>query len=310
METCPWCNAPREGGPACARCGANYAKADMIRKQGRATEAVALAASPQIQIEEVPAEKDAEVLTGLFDPALEFKFCVGAIPIALACGVAFHLFMPFLQRSFLGMPVHETGHAVAAWFTGHWAVPTPLWFTINSPERSLGPAVVLLGAIGAVMYYAWRIENRALLALGGVLALLQAIGTLFIKAKTADALIVFGGDGIGMVLATALMSSFFFGKGTQLYQGSLRWGFLVIGAGAFTDMFSVWWAARSDFGKVPFGEQERAGPSDANKLVDDFNWSTDEMIHRYVVLGICCLAALALVYAWGVWQARRKIISK
>jgi hypothetical protein len=123
-------------------------------------------------------------------------------------------------------------------------------------------------------------------------------------------LIVFGGDGMGMILATALMASFFFGKDTQLYKGSLRWGFLVIGAAAFTDMFAVWWAARSDFGAVPFGEMEGIGLSDATRLVDDFGWTAEAMVRRYVTLGVCCLAALALVYAWGVRQAKRRMVGE
>jgi hypothetical protein len=31
------------------------------------------------------------------------------------------------------------------------------------------------------------------------------------------------------------------------------------------------------------------------------------MIRRYVTLGIVCLVALALVYAWGVWQASKRM---
>lgn len=243
------------------------------------------------------------------DPALELKFCIAAIPAALLLGVLFHVAAPFLQRTFLGMPVHELGHAVSAWFTGHWAIPT-LWKTLNGEERGFVMPLVLLGAIGWMMSRALREGDRALLALGAALIGLQAWGTLFISARSADALIVFGGDGIGMVLATALMCSFFFGKQTQLYKGSLRWGFLAIGAGAFVDMFSVWWAARRDFGRIPFGEQESAGASDALRLVDGFGWATEVMVHRYVALGVSCLVALAAVYAWGVWQARRALFEE
>jgi hypothetical protein len=62
-------------------------------------------------------------------------------------------------------------------------------------------------------------------------------------------------------------------------------------------------AARGDFGAVPFGEMEGVGLSDATRLVDDFGWTADQLINRYVGLGVCCLIALTLVYAWGVRQA-------
>ncbi len=310
---CPWCSAPRDASAAsCPRCGANYAKAEQIKAQGRAVAVAAAPAAAPVQVmaaKTVPASADDDSLAGLpevDDPLLEWKMCIAAIPAALALGVLFHYLTPFLQRTFLAMPIHELGHAAAAWFTGHWAIPT-LWKTSVAEERGVVMPLLLAAAIGFMMYRAWQRENRALVGLSAGLLLLQAIGTFVLKAKTAQMLITFGGDGIGMVIATLLMATFFFGKDTQLYKGSLRWGFLAIGAAAFTDMFAVWWAARSDFGTVPFGEMEGIGLSDATKLVDWYGWDTAAMIRRYVGLGLACLAALALVYAWGVRQARKRV---
>lgn len=300
--TCPWCSAPRSGGTTCPRCGADYAKAEQIKAQGRATVA-APAATIVVPPVAVPSGEP-DVMEGrIEDPRLELWFCAAGIPAALLLGVLFHLALPGLQRIFLAMPVHELGHAAAAWFCGYFAIPT-LWKTITfSESRDFIAPVALFGALGFLIFKAHVRENRALLALGIVLLALQATGTFFVKARTAQMLIVFGGDGFGMVLATALMATFFFGKTTQIYRGSLRWGFLAIGAGAFADMFGTWWAARSDFGAVPFGEMEGVGLSDATKLVDWYNWPTEVMIRRYVALGLCCLAVLAAVYAWGVWRA-------
>lgn len=310
MAACPWCSAPREASAeSCPRCGANYAKAEQIKAQGRAaTPAAAVAAAAPVPA--MPAASvDEDSLAGLpevDDPVLEWRLCIGAIPAALALGVLFHYLAPGLQRIFLAMPVHELGHAAAAWFTGYWAIPT-LWKTLVAEERGFVMPLVLAGAIGWMTYGAWRRENRGLVALGAMLLLLQAFGTLVLRPRTAEMLFTWGGDGVGMMLATALMCAFFFGKDTQLYKGSLRWGFLVIGAAAFTDMFSVWWAARSDFGRVPFGEMEGVGLSDATKLVDLYGWEAGQMIRRYVATGIACLAVLAAVYAWGVRQAGKRI---
>ena len=252
------------------------------------------------------ADPEDEILSGIDDPELELKFRIAAIPAMLLLAVLFHLFAPFLQRTFLAMPVHELGHASFAWFTGHWAIPT-LWKTLNGEERGFVAPLLLLGVLGFGLWRAWLVEQFFYVVLCGGLVLLLGIGTLVLKEHTAQMLIVFGGDGGGMILGTALMATFFFGRNTQLYRGSLRWGFCAIGAAAFVDPFSVWLAARGDFGKVPFGEEEGVGLSDATKLVDDFGWDTAAMIRRYVALGISCLIALALVYAWGVWQARRKL---
>ncbi len=237
------------------------------------------------------------------DRELEWWFCVAAIPIALVLGLLFHLALPGMQRIFLGMPVHELGHAVTAWFAGHWAIPT-LWKTPIGEERDFVTPILLLAALGWAAWRSWQAEKPLLALLAGALILVQGYCTLVLKPTAAMALIIWGGDGSGMILATALMASFFFGKGTQLYRGSLRWGFLVIGAGAFADMFATWWRARSDYGAVPFGEMEGVGLSDATKLVDDFGWTTQAMIQRYVATGIACLVLLGLIYVWGVLGAR------
>jgi hypothetical protein len=241
---------------------------------------------------------------GVEDPDLEWKLCAAAIPAMLCIALAFHAggIGQFLQRTFLTMPVHEFGHAVAAWLCGYAAIPT-LWKTLVPESRGFVAPVLLAGGMGYMMFRAWQTEKHLLLGLGGAVLLLQSIGTFGIKEKTANMLITFGGDALGMVLATLLMASFFFGKETQLYKGSLRWGFVAIGAAAFVDMFAVWWAARRDFGRIPFGEQEGRGLSDATKLVDLFGWSADQLIRRHVMVGVCCLVALAAVYAWGVWRA-------
>jgi hypothetical protein len=295
--TCPWCNAPRGAGPSCERCGANYAKAELIKVKGRADSAVA-------------AEKPIEAPLGIEeraveDPVWEFRLCAAAIPAMLVLGVLFHLVTPGLQRIALGMPVHEMGHAVSAWFTGFWAIPT-LWKTIIPEERSLVASLLLAGAIGWMMFAAFRAEKTYLVVLGALLLLLQAIGTFGLREDRAVAFYTFGGDGMGMVLATALMCTFFFGKRSQLYRGSLRWGFLAIGAAAFTDMFATWLAALRDPLAIPIGEIEGVGLSDAARLLGEHLWDQHALVHRFVGVGVACLVVLALVYAWGVRLAWKK----
>ena len=220
-ETCPWCNAPRDTATNCPRCGAIYAKAEAIKSHGRASVSVQ---PHEVQVEEsVSNDFSLQGISLVEDLVLEWNLCMGAIPIALCFALMFHVFMPSLQGIFLGMPVHELGHTVTAWFCGHTAIPA-FWKTLTSEKRGFIAPTALFGTIGYTMYRAYVAGKFSLVTLGCVLVLLQVIGTLGIKAETADMLIIFGGDGAGMVLATALMSTFFFGKETQLYKGSLRWG--------------------------------------------------------------------------------------
>lgn len=299
--TCPWCNAPRGAGASCPRCGANYAKAEQIKAQGRAQVVEQAVALP------VPDVPIAAVLAGMGDravddPALEWKICAAAIPAALLLALVFHIMMPGLQRIVFGMPIHELGHAITAWFCGHFALPT-LWRTFVAEERGWLTPAVLAGAIGYATVLAYRAEKHYFVALGAALLVVQALGTFYIRPATAQMLVVFGGDGMGMVLATALMCTFFFGKRTQLYKGWLRWGFLAIGAAAFGDMFATWWKSRSDIGAVPYGEIEGVGLSDSARLVEEWGWSIRDLVRRYFTVGLSCLAALTGVYAWGVRRA-------
>jgi hypothetical protein len=306
---CPWCEAPRVAGPTCPHCGANYAKAEAIKQHGHAgvpatdptapTEQAAAPAqgSDLVESDDVPL---------VHDPHLELKFCVSAIPVMFVLAVVFHAFSlgHMLQRTFLSMPVHELGHALTAWLCGFPAIPT-LWFTRVADERSIIGAIALFSTLGYLVYRAREMKSRELLALGVTALLLQLLGTLFIKTETARALIAFGGDAMGMVIATLLAATFFFGKNTQLYKGSLRWGFVAIGAAAFVDIYSTWWAAHSDITEIPFGMIEGGVPSDALTLVDEFGWSKESLVRRYFGLGSVCMLGLAAIYAWGVRRAWR-----
>jgi hypothetical protein len=101
------------------------------------------------------------------------------------------------------------------------------------------------------------------------------------------------------------MASFFFGKRTQLYKGSLRWGFVVIGAAAFVDMYATWVIARWNPEVIPFGTLD-GNLTDSSKLVEIYGWKIQTLMNRYLGLGIFCMLGLALVYAWGVRHAGRE----
>lgn len=309
--TCPWCNAPRETGPTCPRCGVIYAKAEAIKAHGRAP---AVPAAPAAQFAQAAPALQFDVDAGdppdawqLVDDAdLEWKFCLGAIPVALIAALLFHAsgLGASLQRIFLTMPVHEFGHAVAAWFCGFAAIPT-LWKTVVPETRGFAAPLALLGALGYLGWRGWMAENRIVVGVACGLVLLQLAFTFGISAKSARMIIVFSGDGAGMILATLLMGSFFFGKRTQLYKGSLRWGFVVIGAAAFVDMYATWVKGRRDYDAIPLGSQDGAN-ADPLVLVQDFGWTLNAMANRFFALGLLCLLALAIVYAWGVRRAARE----
>lgn len=305
-STCPWCEGPRQDGPDCPRCGANYAKAEAIKKHGRAEAAVPVApveevADPQIFIAGEAELDNSEVID---DPQTEFWFSAATIPAMLLIAVIFQSMEwgRFVQRLVFTMPVHELGHAVTAWLCGFGAIPT-VWVTITSEERGFIAPLAVLAAVAWTLYRGWQLESRAMLVAGGLVLLLQAVLTLGVSEDTATALIIFGGDGVGLVLSILLMASFFFGKGTQLYKGSLRWGFVAIGAGAFVDINATWWLARRDPSEIPFTTRANGMESDALRLVNNYGWTEAALVNRHIAACLACIAVLALVYAWGVRKA-------
>lgn len=208
-----------------------------------------------------------------------------------------------LLRTFLSMWVHELGHATTAWLCGFPAFPGP-WLTPTAQDRSAPFALLLLAAVGGAAVWAFRSERRGLGKALAAVAALQLFCTLLLPAESAQQLIYFMGDGGMLVLGTLLMLTLYAPEGSALKRDWLRWGFLVIGAAAFTDAFEQWWAARTDPDRIPFGMNEGAGLSDPSMLSDRFGWSAAQLVHRYLALGSVCLAVLAAAYVLGLRKRR------
>jgi hypothetical protein len=243
------------------------------------------------------------------DARLELKIRLLALPSALLLTWMLHStgMGHRLLRIFLSMWIHEFGHAVTAWLTGFMAFPGP-WATSISDVRSPFFSLLLAVGFGALVFRGWKLQHRPTLIAGLVLLGLQGVGTLLVRSAMARSFITFGGDGGCLVLGTLLMTTLYAGRDSSLHKGWLRWGFLVIGAAAFTDAFKTWWSARTNFGAIPFGRIEGVGLSDPTKLVDWFGWSSNAMISRYMTLAWACLAVLTVVYVVGVLRARAALL--
>ncbi len=108
---------------------------------------------------------------------------------------------------------------------------------------------------------------------------------------------------MGLIVATLLMSSFYYGKDTGLYKGALRWGFVAIGAAAFVDIYSVWFSSLTDVANVPYGTTGGRF-TDSYKLIEDHRWTFENLINRYFVLGNICLVILCANYFLGLKKVK------
>lgn len=308
-DNCAWCESPKTAGPLCSNCGADYAKAEAIKLHGKVQIDVENLGSEKQSIPGFTIETSRKIL-GVEDPVLEKKLCIITIPAMLIASFLVQLSDLFasLQRIVFGMPVHELGHATVAWFCGFNAIPT-VWKTMIPNDKGVVASILVFAGIVTLANYGRRKMQSGWIILAGMLLALQGYGTFILSERDAQMLFIFGGDGAGMVLATVLMITFYFGKQAQFYKGGLRWGFVFIGSAAFTDMFMTWVRSLSDRANVPYG-LTGGEPTDAFKLIHNFGWSWEQLISRHVNLGIVCLLVLFVFYLWGIKQANQMIKMK
>lgn len=308
-NNCAWCEHPKDAGPTCSKCGADYAKAEAIKQHGKA-DSEPVSATATGAIDSGFTMEAVDTAAAIEDPALEKKICIVALPSMLAFAFLVQLsgFGTSVQRIVFGMPLHELGHATVSWFCGFNAVPT-FWKTISPSDRGIAASLLLFVGIAALANFARRNMNSGWVLIAAFLLLMQGIGTFMVTERDAQQYILFGGDGGGMVLATLLMLSFYFGKGTQFYAGGLRWGFLGIGAAAFADMFMTWVRSANDRLEVPYG-LTGGEPTDSFKLINYHTWSWEQLIGRHVTVGVICLFVLLVFYLWGIKQTSKMVAVK
>jgi hypothetical protein len=230
----------------------------------------------------------------------EFKYRLFALPLALllaywATGTGLDV-----PAGMLAMVVHESGHAITAWLAGRWAVPL-LWVTMHGESRSWLVVMMVMCAIVFGGFLAWRARRWQLVCAAGAVLILQLIILSTLSGFQQQSLIVFGGDGGALVLATILMSTFYAPAGSALRKGwGLRWGLLVIGALAFMHVFRTW---SGPLENIPFGEIEGVNLSDPSLLTTMYGWSVLQMVDRYLLLAKACFVGMGALYLWGLASA-------
>lgn len=230
----------------------------------------------------------------------EFKYRLLALPLALLFGywaTGTGLDMP---AGMLAMVVHESGHAITAWLAGRWAVPM-LWVTMHGESRSWPIVLIVMAAIVFGGFLAWRARRWELVCAAGAVLILQLVILSALSGFQQGGLIVFGGDGGALVLATILMSTFYAAPGGALRKSwGVRWGLLVIGALAFMHVFRTW---SGPLENIPFGEIEGVNLSDPSLLTTMYGWSLLQMVDRYLLLAKTCFVGMGALYLWGLASA-------
>ena len=242
----------------------------------------------------LPSDASFTVREDDFNASRELTYRVFALPVALLLGrwmAGTNLRLPV---GMLTMVLHESGHAITAWLTGRWAIPM-LWVTYHAEGRSWPLILIVTSAIVFGGVLAWKAERWGWVCIAGVALLTQLI---FLTAPNPSALIIFGGDGGALVLATILMATFYAPRESPLYKSwGLRWGLLAIAAPAFMLVFRTWTGPMEN---IPFGEIEGVNLSDPSLLTQMYGWTVLQLVDRYVRLATICLVILLALYLWGL----------
>jgi hypothetical protein len=227
----------------------------------------------------------------------EFKYRLFALPLMLLVargltGTGFNM-----VAGMLTMVVHESGHTIAAWLAGRWAIPT-FWFTMMGQSRSWFVVLVVAGAVAFGGFQAWRARHWGWVCAAAVVLLLQMD---ILNVSTPGAVIIFAGDGGAMVLATILMATFYAPRDSVLGKSwGLRWGLMIIGALAFMHVYRLW---SGPWENIPFGEIEGQNLSDPSLLTGMYGWSVIQLVDRYLRLARACFTAMGAMYIWGLMSA-------
>jgi hypothetical protein len=275
---------------ACRECGAE--RGHLL---GCSQSSVQLRAPADLPpLAERPAEDDAaETAPSAFEQYRLFAF---PAVFALMWLVSATGFGRFVLRTFFGMWLHELGHASASWLTGRWALPLP-WFTFSF-ERNVLVSVLMFGGAAALVRFGWRRRSRVTMALGALWLVATLAGHLTPTALQQP-FFTFGGEAGAMVFGVLVSCGFLLRSPLRLFQGGLRWGWLVIGAASWADAFRLWWECRTDDEQIPFGLED-GWPSDASRLVDEFGWDAGAMVQRFVAVGVASLALAAVAFVAAV----------
>jgi hypothetical protein len=276
----------------CLKCGVIFAKYLAFQEAVEAVRPVTPEKSPQ-----VVAEQQGKART-------EFWCRAFALPGALLLGWLLNWAMPMLT-AFLAMWLHESGHAITAWFSGYAAFPTA-WITMIPDERGRWISVVLGAAVSIGGYFAFRLQRWFWVAISTAVLVLFVLGNLQSVAH-ARLLFTFWGEGGAYVLATVLMLCFYARPDSPITRSQVRWGLLILGAMAFWSVYTRWSGGFENIAQFLEDTDERGIPSDMRVLNLEYGWSTFMLINRYRTLGHACFVVLLGAYVTGlvqVWRLR------
>jgi len=295
----------------CRQCQGAWVTSNGL-EQLRAALRSARTAVPSLQRAKTPPQAGKAAKTEVEYMRVQTGWRGNLLPPVAVIGAAFLLDKTGIGQLlcwFLGMFLHEGGHALAGWLGGRVAIPTPFGatFFIGSGRLRIISVVLLLVFAGTMLL---GLQRR--LYLLATLAVVAATATFYLafvvpERSGLEFFILAGGAG-QITLSAALICLYPW----QAPKG-LRWDFwrypaLVLGSLVFVDAFRMWELATTNPLLAPHGSAV-GGDGDLERLKASFGWTEASLINFFWDLCLASATAIALVYLVSVlcelWRANR-----
>ena len=197
---------------------------------------------------------------------------------------------------------HELGHAIPSWWMGIVALPT---FTITlqlSAKKQLWVFAVQLFLCYQVFKVGRYFSSKLITALPFLWVLAAVICSLFLTDSVQEQFIIWSGNAGQQAFGTAMIAlGFAFGPNLawvrKQFYALYVWGGIILSSAAWN-----WRQSKADPSLVPFGGYgETSGDSemsngDIDRLINDFNWTMDEVISSYNSFSIWCVVFLLALF--------------
>lgn len=315
-RACPKCgfNSPSE--IECLRCGIIFESFINLGIQG-------VESAELIQQQNDPvAVEEPDVVAPVF---FNYKVNVWSLPLGLIGAFLLQKFWVFHYLVFLFcvIPVHEMGHAFAAWMNGRFALPIgaivpTAGMTIIGYSYNFLITLIFFGVFGYLAFKAYqqKLYFWTAVSCGLILASIGMMTSL--KTDQVGPFISYGGIAGEFLISMVLIISFYQPTFKMLRWDFFRYPFFVMGCMAFVNACSMWLRIQSKLESLPFGtavSADGAGDSngDMNRLVQA-GWSESLIISKYLSLGKIAFTLILIQYIYSVVNSRaekkRKIQSE
>ena len=256
----------------------------------------------------VPSSPVTDVGSGLahsrsrHDKGLENLF---ALPAALALSWLFCSgWFGRLLASMVGMPFHELGHAAASWLSSRIAIPLP-FYTVWFDDQSILMGAIVAAGLGWLGFHTYREKNHFMLGVTGITFAAWAVTTFLISPTTTLMWQILAGVLGEITFGAFLLVAFHFPLPDRFRWDFWRWPAMIPGALCFMHALLLWRQVSADVSQMPWGSAIGAeSDGDMNRLVQQFNWSANDLADFYLGVAYACLALMAVAYAYAAYRVR------